>query len=145
MSKNPIDDEFLSMSDEKQERKIFHCTDGMSFNDFKKAYRHEMHIRITSFFPQSALVERRHFGKPDLYYFSKHVALKCGVYRVVMNCLRDLDIVEYFFRGVKEHFNYPDSEDAFPLEVDIEIYYESYPGALIDSAQWRFYEEDEHR
>lgn len=144
MSVNLLDGNFLGTSSERVERKIFHCSDGMSFNKFRTAYKHEMHLRIPSFFPESALVQTLWMCKPDLYYFNKHVALKCGVYRVVMQNQLDLTVINYFFRGIKEKLDYPE-DDAFPMTVDIEIYYEKVPGVILDSAQWRLYNEDNYR
>ena len=125
-------------------RAFFHCSDGLVSTSFRRAYKHEMYIRIQKFFPESAFGKSKKFAVRKGYYITRHDYIKCGVYRIRLENETDLKIINYWFRGVEDEI--PELVDSdYPYEFDIEIYYEEYPGVIVQKGQWRLYNEDYYR
>lgn len=125
-------------------RTFFHSSDGKVFMSFKAAYRHEMYMRIHKLFPESAFGESSRYAYRKGYYFTHHDYIKCGVYRITLENELDLKTINYCFRGVIDEL--PElEEDDYPYEFDIEIYYEEFPGVIVQNGGWRLYNEDSRR
>lgn len=119
--------------------KIFTCSDGMSFNNARKAFKHEMYIRIKTLFPQNS-IEYSKTIRAKRFHLGRHMFIRCGVYHIILKDREDLSTMNHFFRGIRKELDYPDDSE-YPIEFDIEIFYEKIPGVILNSAQWRFYEE----
>lgn len=118
-------------------RKVFTCSDGKKFFNGKKAFKHEDYVRIPTLFPQSAIEWSKSF-RAKRYHLCKHLFIRCGIYHIILKEREDMRAMNHFFRGLREALGYPEDED-YPIEFDLEIYYEKIPGTLMDKAQWRLY------
>lgn len=136
-------DNFLGYSTKMAPVPLFHTSDGRKFRKFKSAYRYEMFLHIWDYFPESAFATTSRLGGGPKYHISRRVYLKCGIYRLHVESGKDVDILNYFFRGLRDEL--PEfSESDYPWEFDLEIYYEKHPGVMIQKAQWRLYDKGRH-
>ena len=134
----------IGIAEEQVKRKVFYTSDGMRFTNFRKAYRHEMFLRLPRFFPESAFGWSSRYGG-ERYYFTRHDYIKCGVYRLTVASDDELAVLDHFFKGLRDEL--PElSEGDFPYTFDLDIYYEDFSDKmLIPRAQWRLYKEDNYR
>lgn len=130
----------VTVSDNIVRRKVFNCSDGRTFTDARNAFRHEMYVRIQEIFPQSVIEYSKTF-KGKRYHLCKHMFIRCGIYHIILRDKEDMSAMNHFFRGLRGQLDYPD-ENEYPIEFDLEIFYEDVPGAIMGFAQWKIYGED---
>ena len=127
----------VSISERVVTRKVFTCSDGKTFSKARNAFRHEMYLRIPEIFPQSAIEYSKTF-RGKRYHLSKHMFIRCGIYHIILRDKEDMSTMNHFFRGIQDSLDYPE-ESEYPIEFDLEIFYEDIPGVIMSSAQWRLY------
>ena len=127
----------VTVSDRVTTRKVFTCSDGKTFSKARNAFRHEMYLRIPEIFPQSAIEYSKTF-RGKRFHLCKHMFIRCGIYHIILRDKEDMSTLNHFFRGIRDKLDYPE-ENEYPIEFNLEIFYEDIPGVIMNSAQWRLY------
>lgn len=128
----------IQVRDKPMIMKEFVCSDGEAYMNSNIANRHEMLLKISQIFPNIHFSNNRKLSGKK-FFFSRQLALDCGVYTVTIRDRDDMYSMEYFFDGLYQHLGYP---ETFPVDATIEIYYEDIKGTVRKYAQWRPYKNE---
>ena len=130
----------ITAIDPSSPQKGYICSDGTLHQSPCAAAVHEREVRISKIFPPSVIEYSHTFGSKR-YHLNKHMYIGCGIYHIVLRDADDMTAMNYFFKGVRNRLDCPD-DDEYPIEFDLEIFYEDVPGVIMNYAQWRLYGDD---